>query len=240
MTDPRTPHHDHDPLLIAAHAAGDLSGRDEDRALHLLADCSACSALAADLHAVSLAVAEVPVPSRTRDFRLSPEDAARLRPGGWRRLLQVAAGPRFSLAGPLGATFASLGVAGLLLASAPAINLGAVGAAPAAADAAATFDTAAAPERRGQGAQGGAQGGAQEIDEDELRNPQTVQPVLQAPNQPGSSPVPEADGEVFSATDAALAQRTGDATLAILSGSFLIVGLGLFAIRWTARRLDDG
>lgn len=236
MTDPRPTHHDHDPLLIAAHAAGDLSGRDEDRALHLLADCPTCSGLAADIRALSVAVAELPVPARRRDFTLSPDDAARLRPGGWRGLLQLAAGPRFSLAGPLGATFASLGVAGLLLVGAPAMDLGGAAAAPAATDAVATFDTAAAPEREGQGAQGS----AQEIDEDDLRNQQTVQPVLQAPGPPASSVAPGSDGERVVGTDATLVQRTGDTTLAILSGSFLIVGLGLFGIRWTARRLNDG
>jgi hypothetical protein len=43
-------------------------------------------------------------------------------------------------------------------------------------------------------------------------------------------------------TDAAAATRDPRAAspLAVLSGSFLIVGLGLFGLRWSARRLGDG
>ena len=40
-------------------------------------------------------------------------------------------------------------------------------------------------------------------------------------------------------TDAVLAQPAGPSMLVVLSGSFLIVGLGLFLVRWSARRFGD-
>ncbi len=236
MTDPRYPNHDHDPLLIAAHAAGDLTGRDDELASRLVADCIHCSALHADLRALSRAIGDLPPAARRRDYTLSPEDVARLRPTGWRRLIGVAAGPRFSLAGPLGATFASLGVAGLLLASAPALSLGGAAAGPAAGSPSETFDTAAAPEPEGHAA-GESDPGV--VEQDLRSHGGSIAPLGRAAEEPAASMavVPE---QGFDAREADIAQRSADTTLAILSGSFLIVGLGLFGLRWTARRLDDG
>jgi hypothetical protein len=57
----------------------------------------------------------LPAPARSRDFRLTPEQAASLSPTGLRRLLAPLAGARFAFAGPAGAGLAALGLAGILL-----------------------------------------------------------------------------------------------------------------------------
>lgn len=80
------PHAAHDLELIAALAAGDAAGRERNLATAQLDACAECTRLYADLAAISAAMAELPVPARTRDFRLTAEQAADLRPRGWRGL----------------------------------------------------------------------------------------------------------------------------------------------------------
>ena len=77
-----TDHDRHDPMLVAALAAGDLAGTDRDQAIALTASCAECAALHDDLVAIARATASVPPPIRApaRDFRLTPEQAASLRP----------------------------------------------------------------------------------------------------------------------------------------------------------------
>ena len=115
---PHLPDHvTHDPELIAAYAAGDAAGPALDQAADLVASCTECAELHRDLRAISTALPELPAPVRPRDFRLTPEQAAALRPAGWRGVLAAFAAPRFRLAAPLGAGLAAAGLAGLLLAS---------------------------------------------------------------------------------------------------------------------------
>ena len=140
---PHLPDHiTHDPELIAAYAAGDATGPDLALATELVADCTACAALHRDLRAIATALPELPVPARSRDFRLTPEQAASLAPSGWRGLLAAFASPRFRLAAPLGTGLAAIGLAGLLLGTPGSVlpvgggtgsaNSAAAGAAPAA------------------------------------------------------------------------------------------------------------
>ena len=115
---PHLPDHvTHDPELIAAYAAGDAAGPALDQAADLVASCTECAELHRDLRAISTALPELPAPVRPRDFRLTPEQAASLRPAGWRGVLAAFAAPRFRLAAPLGTGLAAAGLAGLLLAS---------------------------------------------------------------------------------------------------------------------------
>ena len=115
---PHIPDHlTHDPELVAAYAAGDATGTDLAAATELVAACTECAELHRDLRAIATAVPELPVPARTRDFRLTPEQAASLRPSGWRGVLAAFASPRFRLAAPLGTGLAAAGLAGLLLAT---------------------------------------------------------------------------------------------------------------------------
>jgi len=115
---------DHAALIVALDA-GDLSGPDRDRAGALAASCAGCGALLGDLAAIRGALPDVPVPPRRRDYRLTDEDVARLRPTGWRRALDWLAAPRSSVR-PLATGLATMGVVGLLLtASLPGLGGGA-------------------------------------------------------------------------------------------------------------------
>ncbi len=74
---------------MAQLAAGDpLAAEQRDEAQRLVGGCPACAALAADLRAVSAAVAHEPVPPRRRDFRLSPEQAKELSGNALTRFLR--------------------------------------------------------------------------------------------------------------------------------------------------------
>jgi len=131
-------------MLIAALAAGDLTGSERERAIALTRSCAECATLHDDLLALARATAAAPPPIaiRPRDFTLTPADAARLRPAGWRRLVGAVSSWRSVASRPLGVGLATLGLVGLLVgnislsfgsaASAPAVTTGAAGAAGAA------------------------------------------------------------------------------------------------------------
>jgi hypothetical protein len=123
-------HTDHDLLLVAAFAAGDVEAGDLSRANALVGACGECATLAADLRAISRATAEMPAPRRSRDFFVSPADAERLRPHGLRRLTAATTRPRLGLARPLAGGLMMIGFAGLLVASLPGLG-GSAGSAPA-------------------------------------------------------------------------------------------------------------
>ena len=130
MTPIPASHADHDPLAVAAHAAGDATGSELDVALALVAACADCATLHHDLRSIAAAMPALPSSVRTRDFRITPEQAASLRPAGWRRLLAPLAGPRFAFAGPLGTGLATLGIAGFLIAGAAGMPIAGSAAAP--------------------------------------------------------------------------------------------------------------
>ncbi len=117
---------DHDEALIARLAADDLTaGSADDRlARSWVTDCPACAELLGDLRAIVAATSALPAPRRTRDFRLTEADASRLRSRGWRGLVARFGTPGMAFTRPLAAGLATLGIAGLLLASLPSGLLG--------------------------------------------------------------------------------------------------------------------
>jgi hypothetical protein len=118
VSDVRSTSHDrHDPMLVAALAADDLAGTDRDQAIALTSSCVDCATLHDDLLALARETASAPPPmtARPRDFRLTPADAARLRPSGWRRLVAAVASSRRIISQPLGVGLATLGLVGLLI-----------------------------------------------------------------------------------------------------------------------------
>ena len=133
-------HAQHDQLLVVSLAAGDLAGTERDRATSLIAQCPDCAGLHEDLVSIARATATLPAAARSRDFRISPEQAARLRPAGWRRFVAGFAGPQFALSRQLGIGLTTLGLAGLLVSTLPSIQVGSgsAGASPAAMPAAAS------------------------------------------------------------------------------------------------------
>ncbi len=135
MTGPE-PHARHDLHLVAAFAADDLAPVVRTEAERLVESCRDCAELFADLRIIAAATAALPDIPRTRDFRLTAADAARLQPRGWRGLLDAIGGARASFSRPLAAGLTTLGLVGLLVTTIPGalsgISLGSAGAAPAA------------------------------------------------------------------------------------------------------------
>jgi hypothetical protein len=155
----------HDEELIAAFAADDVeAAADADRARALVERCPTCHDLHRDLVAIRAAInASGTAAQRAqkiaapRDFRLTAEDAARLRPDfqaarlavrlGWRARLYrgVAAFGR-----PIGAAMATFGIVGVLvgtltLGGGPLLSMGGA----ASASAPPVVDSAGAPEATG-------------------------------------------------------------------------------------------
>jgi anti-sigma factor RsiW len=106
-----TTHAGHDELLVARLYGGDMDASERDRALDQLADCPDCAALFADLGAIALATAALPVPRRPRDFTLTASDAARL--GAGRRRPPSFLRPE--LRRSFGGVLAALGLVGVVL-----------------------------------------------------------------------------------------------------------------------------
>lgn len=120
----------HDEELVAAFAADDVDdAADAHRARALVERCATCRDLYRDLVGIRAAIrASGTAMERTatvtapRDFRLTAEDAARLRPGTSVARLATRLGLRARLGlgvaafgRPLGAALATFGIAGLLL-----------------------------------------------------------------------------------------------------------------------------
>jgi len=160
-------HTDHDVELLAASISDDLTAAEHATVTALLAACGPCRELAADLRALAAATAVLPVPPRRRDYRLTPDQAARLRRSGVRGVLAALGSRRFSFAAPLGTAMATLGIVGLLVAAIPGPLAGGAAQAPMpelAAPAPAASAPAAAPSAGSAGAAsdgtGGESGGA--------------------------------------------------------------------------------
>jgi hypothetical protein len=89
-----------------------------------IASCPSCGALHADLLAIRAAIRHAWVPGRPRDFLLDPDDAVRLRPSRWRRLLDTIGTSRDAFTRPLALSLTGLGLSGLLLTAIPAGTFG--------------------------------------------------------------------------------------------------------------------
>ena len=247
---------EHAALLVALDA-GDLDGAELRRAEALATSCAGCADLLRDLAAIRVALPAVPVPSRRRDYRLTPEDAARLRPSGWRRALAWLAAPG-STVRPLATGLAALGVVGILLtAGLPGFGAGGV----------AVLSTAGAPmvgqpaEDAGTGTRSQDGNYAPEAAPSGVpaaaATPEPTVLPSHAPDEvPGaglageaSPPVPAASGErngVGSSPDdfggpgkaapTAIAEGGGPSLPLVLSVVLLAVGLGLLAARALALR----
>jgi hypothetical protein len=226
-------HAAHDRTLVAAAAANDLEGAALAEATERLASCPDCAALHADLLAIASALGELPAPVRTRDFTITAEQAAALRPTGWRRLVVGLRSPRGAIVRPLAVTFTTLGIVGLLLAAVPAaVPLGMLAGAG-------DFRATAGDRNEGAGVPGA------EVD------PGTG--GLSGPElSPGDVSSPGDDGETAGGGDAGSQSTSGGADppggrdaatvdagpspwLLVLSIALLSIGIGLFAARRLTR-----
>jgi hypothetical protein len=240
-------HAAHDGVWMAALASRDpdLSPSERARAEAVLESCGACAELFADLVAVSAAIPSATIPARPRDFTLTAADAARLGRRGLRRWLSAIGSARDGITFPLAMGLTTMGIAGLLLATVPALYSGGgptsqvlstVGAPIPAPAASAAASAAPAPASAAPAAAEGTD----------------LRAMSAAPSSETAG-----EGEVFSGDDgdavggqredsAEMAQEairddaTGLSALFLVAATLLVVGLGLFALRWSARRLGDG
>ena len=132
MTDPFTSsdHASHDTILVASLADHSLPASERSAAEALVAACSQCADLHADLLALRAATRAMPTPARPNDYTLTPRDAARLRSGGWRRFVAILGTSRDALSRPLAVGLTTLGLAGLLVATLPSFSMGGATSAP--------------------------------------------------------------------------------------------------------------
>lgn len=230
-------HAAHDLTDVAALAAraDDLDEKAAAAARRQVAACTACADLLADLVTLQASLPATSTPTRPRDFQLTPADAARLHQAGWRRVLGFFGSARDGFSRPLAIGFTTLGLAGLLVATVPTVYMGAGGSASgttqilapvgnALPGASAAPSAAASMEAYSSERSGDAPAGAG-----------------------GPAPVDSVDSGVFSgagpdgtdiASDLTIRDdATGLSVLFVLAGVLLIAGLGLFGLRWSARRL---
>ncbi len=274
LTEAGARHAAHDRELVAAYADGSIDPKESPIADALVASCADCAALDADLRALAGATRAMSTPPRPRDFTLTPDDAARLRPAGWRRFIAGIGTSRDALSRPLAIGLTTLGLVGVLIAGAPSIlwvgssasSLDTVGApieaggpvgAAAPSDAGAVSGLASAAPKPATGVQPDTAGDPDNVDGAPDASPVAVAspgssvgpavvapPLAAATTEPGSkdlndgsSVTPERVAGTGSTSDG---PTTGTTPMLWLSALFLVAGLGLFAIRWRARRLGDG
>jgi hypothetical protein len=229
---PRHPDHAaHDRTLVAAAAANDLEGAALAEATERLASCPDCAALHADLLAIASALGELPAPVRSRDFTITAEQAAALRPTGWRRLVAGFRSPRGAIVRPLAVTFTTLGLVGLLLAAVPAaVPLGMLGGAG---DAAGSGDREYALDAL-QSA-----GGSPSV---EAAAPEVAPSGdgVEAPSDQAAAPGASLPADAPKTTEEAVAGSGGPSPIAIASIALLGLGLGLLAVSLVGRRARAG
>jgi hypothetical protein len=104
-------HRRHDRLLVTRYAGGDAYPTERSEAEALVASCTQCAELAADIRLLVSRTRTLPDARRTRDFRISPEQAEQLR-GSWlERLMHTFSTPRWSVARPVAGAAFALGLA---------------------------------------------------------------------------------------------------------------------------------
>jgi anti-sigma factor RsiW len=263
MTDSPTTHAAHDRVLIASLLDRSINADDRARAETQIAACDACRWLHSDLIALSQATRDLPAPVRPREFTLTPEDAERLRVRGWRRVLGFfgSAGDVFSR--PLAIGLTTLGIAGLLVGTVP-LGFGGAASGP---QALSTVGTALDQRDSfgGAGPAGAAPEMATQASAAPSAAPASGAPAAAAAptTAPDVPPAPAASaggaettppdvlfegGEQSNLTGEkdASSKHYGDlgggqavSPLILTGGLLLLVGVSLFALRWTGRHLRE-
>jgi hypothetical protein len=120
-----TPGHTrHDRRLVARFTVGESLPGEAEEGRRLLEQCTDCARLAADLRLLRTSIAGLPTPARTRNFRLTAEQAERLRGNTFERLLRRLAMPGLTMLRPVAGVAMAIGltimvVGGALPAAAP-------------------------------------------------------------------------------------------------------------------------
>lgn len=238
-------HAQHDLTLVAA-----LIDRDGTEALRaaelataraLVDQCTSCSTLHRDMLDLAGGLVAAMPPARPRDFRLTAADAARLQPRGWRRFVTTIGSARDGLSRPLAIGLTTLGLVGVLVGTVPGgLPFGGATAggvidpqareAASAAPAPANQVPVTAPEASER--INAAPSGADALASDDRGTFQGAGEAF------GPGATPEVDQKDQSLVDELSIRDdpTGISTLAVIGGTLLILGLGLFALGWSARR----
>ncbi len=104
-------HESHDRLLVARFAVGDVLAPDEVATVRaVMAGCAECRELVSQMQVVQQATAESQAPARPRDFFITTEQAATLRPNAWLRFLGRFSAPRMTVLRPLAGATLAIGV----------------------------------------------------------------------------------------------------------------------------------
>ena len=255
MTEPNQPanpadHAAHDPTWMAALATRepDLSPSERATAQAALESCGACADLLADLVALSAAIPYAAMPARPRDFTITAADAARLRPNGLRRLLKAIGSARDGVTFPLALGLTTMGIAGLLVATVPSFSGATGGAAPAALSPVGQAIPAPAAASAPAAAPSAAPAASGVRGQDTQHYGMTTAPASESSGEGEVFTGDDGDGRLDAERQDARSMfessigddGSGRSTLMVLAATLLIAGLGLFALRWTARRLGDG
>jgi hypothetical protein len=126
-------HRRHDRLLVARFATGDAEFGQEREAKDLIRRCSECAALATDINLISKATSRLPAPRRTRDFRLTPEQADNLRGNALERFFRTLSGSGWTIVRPVAGVALSIGLVMSVVGMLPILGGAGLAAAPAAA-----------------------------------------------------------------------------------------------------------
>lgn len=263
-----TAHARHDRDLVAALAAREpeLAAPELGAARELVQRCTECRDLLADLVAVQAAVPTMATPPRPRDFTLSDADARRLRSRGWRAVLGFIGSARDGFSRPLAIGFTTIGMVALLVTALPSIPLGGSGgqrvlstvgnAVPGAGAPAAASEAPASSPPRAAPAPAAQPAASASAALEYAASAAASQPASAAFDKANASAEPYGTAgqreSVFSGEDeGSTDQLIGDTNLLsvrdqgglslgiVIAGICLIIGLGLFALRWTSRRLGD-
>jgi hypothetical protein len=259
-------HARHDRLLVVRflEADDDLRPAELEQARALIAGCAACAALGTELRLIADATSQMALPRRPRDFRMSHQQAAAVRNGGFRRFVErITAGFRLDVVRPLAGAAVAIGLLLVVVGSLP--RLGGTASAPAPASqrfsATAGPSVKAAPTESTTGVMTPASPGSGDVTGQSSQpgaqsSPMTPQEMLTA------SPEPTADlrigavagnGEKASpdvARDSAenpgsvqvgqaRADAAGDSfpSLLVLGAVLASVGLIVIGLSWLARRI---
>lgn len=249
MTAPRpadpTAHAAHDLSLIAALADRDAAAALDPDGLRLarrqLEGCPDCATAHRDLRDLMVGVRASDTPIRPRDFRLTAEDAARLRPSGLRRFLQTFGSARDGLSRPLAIGLTTLGLVGVLVGTVP----GALSLSGATDDAATYVEQAggAAPSGAAMAPAAGDPGAEPDVmfetaTDDPLDTKRSNGYVFNGSEGFAPTPAPVDGSTQEDIVDEASLRDdpTGRSVIVVIGGMLLILGLGLFALRWSSRR----
>jgi hypothetical protein len=232
-------HAGHDRQLVVAYACGDLPGEDVADARSLVARCRRCAALVDEIALISTATRrDLVAPPRSRDFRLTSDDAERLRGNAISRLLRHLGSPRLQVLQPLAGAAMAIGLVLMLTTSVLPSFFTAAGAAPvggAALPAAAEEDAAARDAAGGEGATSGdgASGGAEVAPAGPLTAPAASPQVVVSPDVAAYT---ETDTSTKANVTELTAQVAPVEPVAPVGFGLLIVGAVVLLVRVVARR----